>query len=1322
MFRCTHSIPALCRIIALVAALLSVLPTRGQNINVPTSGDNTIILQPGSSCTVYDPGGSGNYPNNCNGTLTIISADTTPITVTGSYYVENGYDYLFLYDGADRTSHLMGRYTGVGNIDNSAINGAITIHFRSDDNSTRTGFSLSISACPIEVSPVYNVTIDDISQTSATLHWNDSSDASCWTVFYGTSPYIPDQQRFVTSTSVTLDNLQIHTLYYFRIKQDTTGDEGSCVTKTHNFKTTCDEPFPSCLDYSNLTSCHVSAYYGDYYDPNLNNGLVDEGSGSSYSRHTVHTDTTEYDPRTNYMLKTVPPGYTASVRLGNWRTGGEAESLVYDYHVDTLASSLLIMKYAAVLQDPNHTDAEQPKFSFQILDENGQEVNASCYSANFIADENLGWNTANTGGGYSGNSSILWKDWTTVGIDLSPLHGQTIQIKLSSHDCGRQGHYGYAYFVFDCGEKTLHTESCGDVIENTFTAPEGFSYRWYRSDQPTVTLSTNRSLHVTQAGEYHCSIQFIGAPAGSDCSFDLTAMAGERYPTALFSWDSIGNDECDQIVQLHNNSVVSLDATHQQLTSTPCDAYVWIVDSMEISNAVEPIITLTPGAHTIQLIASIGNGTCSDSTTQTLLIGNPCYHADTVVAAVCHGESYPLFDTTISAGGIYERDSGYHHRTLMLSILDINDTAIHDTLVENSLPHSFASRTYNISDFPSSGHTIDTTFVLSNLWGCDSTVHYSITVYKNSGSHQDSAICEGALPLTWNGVTFTSSATDTAILPGSEMHGADSIVSMNVTVIPNSILIRHDTVVENNLPVFLGGLEFNNSHGDTTWTIANNAGCDSIITYSIHVWNNVTAVADSTICEGALPLTWNGTTFTQESTVIVNLSSLGIYATHGEDSILTMHLHLLHNSSHWQKDTVVENNLPAIYGGINFHNAISDTSWIIPNQAGCDSLIHYSLHVWLNYRHYFDTVVCDNLFPVEWCGLTFYSGGDTTVTYPSQHGADSTVTLTLHTNPSYSVNDTSAICQGETSTYGIGDAGDYDIPLTTVHGCDSLIHLQVVVNPVYDLHFFDTICDNQSVMFDGVAVNTPGLHHFTHTTAVGCDSLLTLELTVNQTYHIFDHAKVCDGVPYRWIDGNTYGYSTYEPTVTYSDINGCDSTHHLILELNDGFQVTMQVSPTTVTPSQPEVRLRDLSESVSRQWFILDHIDTNRTCIYTFPTGYDSMEVLLVARNRTGCIDSAWATVSCDRSTVWAPNAFTPDESQNNLFFIPSHDIEEGEVFIYTREGMLVTRFDAIGGFWDGTYRGKACKQDTYVWVMTYSTKANPRQKLQARGTVTLLR
>lgn len=193
MFRCTHSIPALCRFIALVAALLSVLPTRGQNINIPTSGDNTIILQSGSSCTVYDPGGSGNYPNNCNGTLTIISADTTPITVTGSYYVENGYDYLFLYDGADRTSHLMGRYTGVGNIDNSAINGAITIHFRSDDNSTRTGFSLSISACPIEVSPVYNVTIDDISQTSATLHWNDSSDASCWTVFYGTSPYIPDQ-------------------------------------------------------------------------------------------------------------------------------------------------------------------------------------------------------------------------------------------------------------------------------------------------------------------------------------------------------------------------------------------------------------------------------------------------------------------------------------------------------------------------------------------------------------------------------------------------------------------------------------------------------------------------------------------------------------------------------------------------------------------------------------------------------------------------------------------------------------------------------------------------------------------------------------------------------------------------------------------------------------------------------------------------------------------------------------------------------------------------------------------------------------------------
>ena len=166
----------------------------------------------------------------------------------------------------------------------------------------------------------------------------------------------------------------------------------------------------------------------------------------------------------------------------------------------------------------------------------------------------------------------------------------------------------------------------------------------------------------------------------------------------------------------------------------------------------------------------------------------------------------------------------------------------------------------------------------------------------------------------------------------------------------------------------------------------------------------------------------------------------------------------------------------------------------------------------------------------------------------------------------------------------------------------------------------------------------------------------------------------------------------------------------------------MEVSPTLVTPAQPEVQLRDLSQSSRRTWYFGDSEDTARLCTFSFPSGVDSLIIMLVARSTIGCIDSAWSLVRCDRATFWAPNVFTPNESQNNRFAIPSNDLTSGEVYIYDRAGLLVTRFDLLTGSWDGTYKGAPCPQGTYVWLLTYTTRTQPRQARQAKGTVTLLR
>ena len=189
-----------------------------------------------------------------------------------------------------------------------------------------------------------------------------------------------------------------------------------------------------------------------------------------------------------------------------------------------------------------------------------------------------------------------------------------------------------------------------------------------------------------------------------------------------------------------------------------------------------------------------------------------------------------------------------------------------------------------------------------------------------------------------------------------------------------------------------------------------------------------------------------------------------------------------------------------------------------------------------------------------------------------------------------------------------------------------------------------------------------------------------------------------------------------------TNIYGCDSIVHLVLDLDNSFNASMQISPTVVTPDQPTVHLRDLSQSRSRSWYCGDATDTARITTFVFPAGTDSITILLVARSAAGCIDSVTGTVHCDLSTIWAPNAFTPDQPTNSRFFIPANDILAGEVLVYTRQGLLVTRFDLLTGSWDGTKGGLPCPQGTYTWVMRYTTKAQPDNQRQAKGTVTLLR
>ena len=143
-----------------------------------------------------------------------------------------------------------------------------------------------------------------------------------------------------------------------------------------------------------------------------------------------------------------------------------------------------------------------------------------------------------------------------------------------------------------------------------------------------------------------------------------------------------------------------------------------------------------------------------------------------------------------------------------------------------------------------------------------------------------------------------------------------------------------------------------------------------------------------------------------------------------------------------------------------------------------------------------------------------------------------------------------AICEGDSYTFGsrvLTTQDTYVDSLHTVMGCDSIVTLTLQVNPVY--HHVDTqvACDNftwqDSVTY--VASTTTPMR--TLTTVQGCDSTVTLHLTVNRSNAAIETQTACDS--YQW-HGTLYTASTDAPTYVTTNAAGCDSTVTLHLTVN----------------------------------------------------------------------------------------------------------------------------------------------------------------------------
>lgn len=538
----------------------------------------------------------------------------------------------------------------------------------------------------------------------------------------------------------------------------------------------------NCIDLSNLHDASIKCYYGEYNNPYMHEGVNDLGPDNEYSNHTVITSQGT-DERTGNQLQMIPDGEDYSVRLGNWNIGGEAESILCTILVDTNDFDLLVLRYAAVMEDRQgaHNPEIRPRFTMEILDENDNPIDHDCTFADFHAVPELGWNESEIT--IHGHSSIVyWNDWTSVGLDVAPYHGRSIKVRLVTYDCHDGGCFGYAYFRLDCSKKDISKDFCGESSVNTFSAPDGFNYKWYLENSPNVIISTERTITLEMAGNdvLCCFVSFIENP---DCGFELRTTAyPSRFPIAEFDFEET---YCPGTYMFNNNSYVSYNGPGHASSREPCSGALWRFGDGTVSEEYEPMHHFNqPGDYEVELVALLSNGECRDSISMMVHVETEAIAFDTVPVFAC--DSYSWNGQTYSEDGLYSQrfESHFGCDSIVYISLSLGSTN------ENSVGVETCEATYwwNGIEYDSNGVYEQ---ILQNQQGCDSIVTMQLTFHDIDNVMVNVDTC--APSYIWNNSVYDSDGVYERVF--ENQFGCDSVVTLYLTVgmsrIPENVSLEY---------------------------------------------------------------------------------------------------------------------------------------------------------------------------------------------------------------------------------------------------------------------------------------------------------------------------------------------------------------------------------------------------------------------------------------------------------------------------------------------------------------------------------------------------
>jgi hypothetical protein len=583
---------------------------------------------------------------------------------------------------------------------------------------------------------------------------------------------------------------------------------------------------------------------------------------------------------------------------------------------------------------------------------------------------------------------------------------------------------------------------------------------------------------------------------------------GETYTTSGdYNYVSTNTNGCPDTVTLHltiNNPVtVTID-------TTVCDNFMWNNIRYENSDVITHSFTAANGCDSIEVInLTVNEGSVS-----------------TAIATACDSYTWPTNGQTYTIGGtmtaIIEGGATNGCDSTVTLVLTINHNSNSSETAEACDTYTWNGQTYTTSGVK--------TYEYTSNEGCPSVDTLNLTINNSTTGTENVEVCNNYI---WNGTTYNQSGAYNQTLTAA--NGCDSVVTLNLTISP--------AVTTNVIATACGSYDWNGytytTSGNYTYTTVSANGCDSIVTLVLTISEPVTSTAIASACDS---YTWNGTTYTTSGSYLHTYT-----AANGCDSIVTLVLTI----NQPKTTTLVASACDSYtWNGTTYTTGGNYTSnYTAAN--GCDSIVTLNLTINHATTGTVSVTACDSYTWMN--GQTYTASTSTpTVTLTNAAGCDSVVTLNLTINNSVNSSETVTACDSYTwHGNNYTTSGTYNYTTTAANGCDSIVTLNLTINQPKTSTLAVTACD--SYTWEGNSYTATGEYTHTYTAANGCDSVVTLLLTVNNSVSTVDEQTACDG--YIWIDNINYTESTTTPTVTLRTSEGCDSVVTLHLTINNSVEI-----------------------------------------------------------------------------------------------------------------------------------------------------------------------